>query len=167
MSDKQYEPLSEETVRYFAEKGSAWLTMVQAGLARAQEMVASGEVEEPAGGVDPHYTPYAWESTEPEPDAPFRIWRATAEDFATGEGMTVYYAVRRARDADEFRRMISREFGVHFADCAKLAMGVDSPLQFEAAFLSATQRETFGKFDRGEEAPPAMSFYARYHFNYS
>src|SRR4051794_24482113 len=111
MSDEREDTSpSEETCRYFAEKGEAHLDRFQAILERAREMLANGEVFEPAGGIDPHQYHYPWESTQP-PDAQMRIWRATADDFATGQGLTVHYGVGRARDEDEFRRQIAREFG--------------------------------------------------------
>lgn len=168
MSDERDDtPPPEETCRYFAEKGKAHLDRFQAILERARAMLASGEVPESAGRLDSHQYRYPWATTQPPPDAQTRIWRATVDDFATGEGLTLHYGAGRARDEDEFRREIAREFGYPLADGAKLGVGLDSHVQFEGMFLSPNLRARLERFDRGEDPPATISFFARYNTNYS
>lgn len=160
-------PPSDRTCHYFTEKGEAFLDRTQSILDRARAMLTRGEVAESSVGLDSNPYRYPWATTQPPPDAQTRIWRATVDDFATGEGLTIYYGARRARDEDEFRREIARAFGYPLADAAKLGVGLDSHVQFEGMFLSPNLRARLARFDRGEDPPVAISFFARYNTNYS
>lgn len=63
-------------------------------------MLANVEVAD-LQGIDPHLHRCLWLTTEPPSNARSRTWRATADDFAIGEGPTVSYGASRARDEDE------------------------------------------------------------------
>ncbi len=160
-------PPSDGAARYFAEQGVGKIEQVQAIVNRAREMLASGEVAPPADGEDPHRPPpYPWELTERLLDEPNRVWLASVDDYATGEGLSVYFAAGFAADEDEFRRSISREVGRELAHLAKVRLGVGE-LASASMFLSPDLRATLEAFDHGGERPGAMSFIAKYHVNYS
>lgn len=158
---------AEDVARYLAEKGGAAIDQWQAIVDRAREMVASGDVEPPRDGIDPHRPlPYPWETTERRLEAPKRVWLGSVEDYATGEGLSVYFAAGLAHDEDEFRRSLSFDLGRELAHRAEVREGLGA-LPFSTLFLSPALRKSLGAFDRREGRPGAMSFLAQYRANYS
>jgi hypothetical protein len=158
---------SEAIARHLAGKGEAAVEQWQAVVDRAREMLASGEVRPPVDGIDPHRPPpYPWETTERRLDTPRRVWLGYVNDYATGEGSSVYFGAGFARDEDEFRRRLSLELGRELANLAKVGEGADS-LPFASVYLSPSFRSRLDAFDRGEDRPAAMSFLARFRANYS
>lgn len=157
----------DAAARYLAEKGQAWVAHHQAIVDRAREMLASGEVVSTPDGIEFHRPPpYWWELTERDLSAPERVWLGTVDDFATGEGLRVYFVARFARSEEEFRRGLALELGRQLANRAEVREGV-GPHPASTIFLSPAMRKSLDAFDRGEERPGALSFIARYHANYS
>ncbi|AIT82786.1 hypothetical protein [Novosphingobium pentaromativorans] len=157
-------PLVSETMaRLLAGKGQETLDQWAATIARAGELLATGEaVAEPAA-AEPAYP---WELTESCLEAPRHVWCAGAEDYATGAGQGAYFAAGFARDEDEFRRRIALEFGRELAHRARLAKG-SVQVPFADFFLSPVMRSTLEQFGRGENPPASMVFFARYAENRS
>jgi len=156
---------SEAVARYLAEKGEGAVENMQAAVNRAREMLASSEVTAPADGVDPHRPPHPWETTEPRLDSPKRIWLGYVDDYATGEGLSAYFAASFARSEDEFRRSMSIEIGRELADRAEVGEGVDA-IPIASMFLSPSFRSRLEAIDRGN-GPAMISYLARYRANYS
>lgn len=157
---------SEAIARHLAGKGEAAVEQWQAVVDRAREMLASGEVR-PLDGIDPHrLPPYPWETSGRRLDAPERVWLGSVEDYASGEGISVYFAAGLAHDEDEFRRSLSIEFGRELAHRAEVREDPDA-LPLSTFFLSPVLRTNVRAFDRGEGRPATMSFIARYRANYS
>lgn len=167
MSNRRNTPLpSEAAARHLAEKGEGAIAEVAAIAERARELLASGLVNPAADGHDPHRPPYSWELTERDVHAPKRIWLGYVDDYATGEGLSVYFFAALARGEDEFRRSISLELGRELADKAEVRLGVGG-FPFASMFLSPSFASSLEGFDRGEDRPAAMSFIAKYRANYS
>jgi hypothetical protein len=158
---------SEAVARHLAEKGGAAVEQWQAVVDRAREMLASGEVEPPSVGIDPHRPlPYPWETTERRLDAPKRVWLGSVDDYASGEGLSAYFAAGLAHGEDELRRSLSLEFGRELAHRAEVREGPGA-LPFSMFFVTPVLRKSLEAFDRGEGRPATMSFVARYRANYS
>jgi hypothetical protein len=157
---------SVEIARLIAERGAATVERMHANVELAREMLASGKIAEPAAGVDPHFPAYPWESTEPRSDLPRRVWLADVLDFATGEGMTNHFAATLAHDEDEVRRRLSREVGRHLANDAKIKAGLGA-FAPSRLFLSELLRSKLEAYERSEERPAVMSYFAKFSANYS
>ena len=158
---------SDAVVKYLAEKGEAAIDQWQDAVNRARAMLASGEVLPPPDGLDPHLPPpYPWETSEQQMEGPYRVWLGSVSDYATGEGMSIYFFVEFAADEDEFRRSISRRLTREIANQAQVCEGVAAAPNAQW-FLSSQLRARLEAFERGEDLPGAMSFYACYRANYS
>lgn len=163
------EPLaaSEAVARHLAETGEAGIARMQAAIDRAREMLARGEVVDPSEAHEPTSHAYPWEHTERSLDGPKRVWLASVEDYATGEGLTLFFAAGLARGEDEFRRRIALELGRGRAHRAAIGQGLKGEVPFIDSFVSARLRAMLERFDQGEDPPATMSFFARYAENRS
>lgn len=89
----------ERQARHVAKLGMASVENLETMIARARELLEAGEIVPPPSVENPclpHL--YAWQLTEPQLELPRRVWLATVEDFATGEGHSVYFAAGFAHD---------------------------------------------------------------------
>lgn len=154
----------EQAARDLAARGDATVARVEAIVERARELLE-------AGGIQPtpnQEEPYAWEADELFPlGTPMRIYLATVEDFATGEGLTVSFFAGRAPSANAFRRLVAREVGVHLANHAVIAEGSDAKIPFGTMFLSDALGAKLKQIELGEDQPGAFTFFARWHVNYA
>lgn len=157
----------EAIARFLASKGMAGVEQMQAIVNLAREMVIQPDGTSDAPPVSA-VTSYEWEADDgPPPDAPRSVWMASMDDYATGEGLSIYFVVAFARTESEFRRHIALELGAGLADRARVRKGVEGSVPFGSMFLTGSLRSSLGAFDRGEDRPAAMSFVARYRANYS
>lgn len=154
----------EQAARDLAARGEATLGQVAAIVERAGELLEA-EVIQPTLDEEERYT---WEADELFPlDSPMKIYLATVEDFATGQGLTISFFAGRAPSSNAFRRSIARQVGVHFADHAIVAEGSDAKTPFGKMFLSDALRAKLKQIEHGEDQPGAFAFFARWHANYS
>ncbi|WP_126174492.1 hypothetical protein [Altericroceibacterium xinjiangense] len=166
MSEDPKEQPSEAAARYLADKGIARIELMQATVDRARELLESGEISEPVEGTEPNSAIYKWEKTERSPDAPRRVWIATVEDFATGEGVSIHCVAGFAGDADEFRRQIAPELGRHLANGAQVREGA-AGFGWDTMFLTPHLRTLLAAWDRGDDRPAVMRYFAVFRANYS
>ncbi len=157
----------EAIARLLATKGTAGVEQMQSIVNLAREMVI-----EPGGASDRSpvsaVARYEWEADDgPPPEGPSSVWMASMEDYATGEGISIYFVVAFAHTENEFRRHIARELGAGLADRARVRKGAEGSVPFGSMFLADSFRSSLRAFDRGEDRPAAMSFVARYRANYS
>lgn len=158
----------ERGARYLAVKGEAEVAMVLAIGRRAEALLA-----------DPSFTmtltaaetaakaPFAWEAAELFPvGAPVSLWLGSVDDFATGEGLTIHFAVAAARSEGEFRRRLAAEIGAGLANRARVGRGNDARIPFLPLFVTPALRAALIAFERGD-GPATFSFFARHHANYS
>ncbi|MEW9853902.1 hypothetical protein [Novosphingobium sp. M1R2S20] len=151
---------SESAAWHLALKGSAAIEQIQASV-RARELLAEGLVP-PAAGIEP--SRYAWETADDPPsDALPGVCLAVVDDFATGEGLSVYFVAGFARGENAFRRSIALELG------ANLPIGQRSG---RAPARACLPRPCFSRraFDRpGKRSIAARTgrLVARYCANYS
>ena len=156
---------SRAAARYLAERGEEHLDWAQATLDLAREMLASGEVKPSPDSPDRISSePYPWEISEASSDQPKRVWYASVEDLATGEGHSVYFAAGLHPDEDEFRRELSQQFGRALANAASISLDPDQ-LPFAATFLTDGLKANFSHM--GENGPAVMTYLARIFMNYS
>ncbi|MEO1969639.1 MAG: hypothetical protein ABGW87_13140 [Sphingomonadaceae bacterium] len=156
---------SRAAARYLAERGEDHLDWAQATLDLAREMLASGEIETSSDSTSTiSSAPYPWEVSEASSDQPKRVWYASVEDLATGEGHTVYFATGLHRDEDEFRRELSEQIGRALANAASVSLDADK-LPLAAAFLTDGLKANFAHV--GEGGPAVMFYFAKYHANFS
>ena len=158
-------PPSEAVARHLVQLGEEAIRQMMATVERAQELLASGTVPPFPEGTEP-LPPYPWETSEPQLEEAKRVWFAAVNDFATGEGLTVYFAAALAHDEDEFRRCISSELGRELANKADVRVGVHGS-SLASRFIPPTFVSTLEALDRGEERPATISFLVRYRANYS
>lgn len=167
MTEKEMAKPSEVLASHFARKGENAVAELQATVERACEMLASGEVQPYSEGENPFdVPPYDWEASEPQSDAPRRIYLGTVSDLATGQGHTIHFAAGLARDEDEFRRQLAAHIGHALANGAKVKLGIGD-FQFSKTFVSPYLRRTLEKFDEARNAPAAFLFISRWHENRS
>ncbi len=115
---------SEAAARHLALKGRAAIEQIQATVDRARELLAGG-LAPPANDIEP--PPHQWELVDDRPsEALPRIWLAVVDDFATGEGLSVYFVAGLARGENAFRRSIALELGRELADRAVVREGADA-----------------------------------------
>lgn len=157
----------ERGSRYLAQKGEDAINDLQAHVDRARELLASGEVVPDLVDLPPVAPPYDWEFSEPRLELPPRIWLASVEDYATGEGMTVHFAAVRARDADEVRRRLAHQVSRGLADIARVEAGIEATVPFASLFLPPALRTKLEAIEQGEDRPAAISYFASYHANYA
>lgn len=156
----------ERQARHVAKLGMTSVENLEAVIARARELLEAGEIVPPPNEENPYLPqPYAWQLTEPQLDLPRRVWLATVEDFATGQGHSVYLAAGFAHDEDEFRRSLALELGPHLAHGAQAGAGVDG-VPFKDMFLPAKLEAMLTGFDNGKERPAVMAYLARYYADY-
>ena len=159
----------ERLARHLAVKGEAEVAMVLAIARRAEALLAdpgfattltaAEKVAAPA--------PFDWEAVELFPaGTPVSLWLGSVDDFATGEGLTVHFAVAAARSEGEFRRRLAAEMGADLADRARVGRGNDARIPFSPLFVTPALRAALIALERGE-GPATFSFFARHHANYS
>lgn len=166
MSEKKEAAPSAFLAEHLARKGPDELDKLQVTLDLARQLLAS-EVEQYAEGENPFVlAPYAWEVSEPQSDAPRRIFLGTVSELATGTGHTVHFAAGLARDEDEFRRHLATHIGHTLANGATVMAGLgDFPLS--KTFISPSLRRTLQKFDEGLNAPAGFIYLTKWHENRS
>ena len=159
----------ERVARHLAVKGEAEVAMVLAIARRAEALLADPSfattltAAEKAGAP----APFAWEAAELFPvGAPVSLWLGSVDDFATGEGLTIYFAAAAARGEGEFRRRLAAEIGAGLADRARVGRGIDARVPFLPLFLAPALRAALAAFEGGD-GPAAFSFFARHHTNFS
>lgn len=157
----------ERQARYVARNGMSSVEHLEKVIARARELLETGEVVPPPIEENP-FIPraYPWQLSERRPDLPKRVWLGTVEDFATGQGHSVYFAAGFAHDEDEFRRSLELELGPHLAHAANVGAGVDRA-PFKDMFLPNKLEAMLSGFDNGEDRPAVMTYLAKYYSNYS
>ena len=152
---------------HLARKGLEELDKMQVTLDLARQLLAGGEVELYTEGENPFVLPpYEWEISEPQDDAPKRIFLVTVSELASGTGHTVHFAAGLARDEDEFRRQLATHIGHTLANGATVKAGLgDFP--FSKTFISPSLRRTLQKFDEGLNAPAGFIYLTKWHENRS
>ena len=165
-ADRKAEPvpaLAEHWVR----KGAAEVEKMDATITLARQMMASGEIQPYGEGENPfEVPPYTWEITEPQSDAPRRIFLGTVSELATGTGHTVRFAAGLARDEDEFRRQVAAHVGHTLANGATVNAGLGG-FPFSKIFISPSLRKILQKFEEGLNVPTAFIFLSQWHENRS
>lgn len=155
----------DEAARELAAKGEAMIGRVAAIAERARGLLESGDMQPTSA---PERAPFAWEAAEDFPiGARSQIYLATIEYFGTGEGLTVSFFAGLAPSENAFRKSISRQLGVHFADCAVIGQGSAADVPFGEMFLSSALSARLEQIERSDDRPGAFSFFARWHANYS
>lgn len=95
-------------------------------ITRARELLEAGEIVPPSNEESPFIPQsYPWQLGERRLDLPKQSWLGTVEDFATGQGYSIYFAAGFAHDEDEFRRSIALELGPVLAHRTKVKAAVD------------------------------------------
>ena len=152
---------------HLARKGPEELDKMQSTIDLARQLLASGEVEPYADGENPfELPPYPWEVSEPQRNAPRRIFLGTVSELATGTGHTVHFAAGFARNEDEFRRQLATHIGHTLANGATVKAGLgEFPLS--KTFISPSLSQTLQKFDDGQNVPASFMYLGRWHENRS
>ncbi len=157
----------EWLARVVALQGKAEAVRLQAIAERAQEMLADPAFATSTAGVTRQPTPHLWEAEEVFPPGARRAtYLASAEDYATGEGLTIYFAAGFGRSEGEFRRKLAGEWGVPLADRARIGHGLNAAVPFAAMFMTPSLRAAIDAFEHACE-PAAFSYFARHHANFS
>ena len=158
----------ERVARHLALKGEAEVAMVLAIARRAEALLADpGFATTLTAAETAAPAPFDWEAAELFPvGTPVSLWLGSVDDFATGEGLTIYFAVAAARSEGEFRRRLAAEIGAGLADRARVGRGIDARVPFLPLFVTPTLRVALTAFERGD-GPAAISFFARHHANFS
>src|SRR5690606_4174077 len=107
----------QRLAKHLAHLGREKVEQFQLVAQEALSLLDSSEPMLPQGQTDT----YPWEQTEPVSDGTRAVYLATVEDYATGEGLTVYFAAVLARSEDEARRSLSRLWSRNLAHLATLA----------------------------------------------
>lgn len=155
----------EQAARELAARGKATVARVAAIAEQARELLETEDIHPIA---PPEREPYAWEASEDfQIGAPARVYVASVEDFATGEGLTVSFFAGRAPSENAFRRSIALKVGAHFANAALIGEGSGARVPFGKMFMSPALSARLKQIERGEDQPPAFDFFARWHVNYS
>ena len=158
----------ERVARHLAVKGEAEVAMVLAIARRAEALLADPGFEttvtEAKKAAAP--APFAWEAAELFPvGAPVSLWLGSVDDFATGEGLILYFAAADARSESEFRRRMAAEMGPVLADRARVGRGIGAGVPFMPLFVTPGLRAALTAFEGGG-GPATLSFFARHHANY-
>ena len=159
----------DRVARHLAAKGEAEVAMILAIARRAEALLADPGFATTVTAAEKAATPapFAWEATELFPvDTPASLWRASVDDFATGEGLTIHFAVAAARSESEFRRCLAAEMGASLADRACVGRGIAAQIPFLPLFVTPALRAALAAFQKGGGAA-TFSFFARHHTNYS
>ena len=159
----------ERAARNLAVKGEAEVAMVLAIARRAEALLADPGFATTRSAAEKAIAPvpFAWESAELFPvGTPVSLWLGSVDDFATGEGLTIHFAVAAARSEGEFRRRLAAQIGAALADRARVGRGIDARVPFLPLFVTLALRAALIAFERGD-GPAAFSFFARHHANYS
>src|SRR5690606_41287901 len=95
----------ERQARYVARNGMSSVEHLEKVIARARDLLETGEVVPPPIEENP-FIPraYPWQPSERRPDLPKRVWPGTAEDFKTGHGHSVHFAAAPAPHEHASRR---------------------------------------------------------------
>lgn len=103
---------------------------------------------------------YSWQVEEVFPiGSPALVYLASVDDFATGEGLTVYFTAVSGRSEHEVRRRLAREWGAPLADRAWVALGIDTAIPFAPVFVTPVLRAALGAFDP-RHGPAVFNFFA-------
>lgn len=152
---------------HWARKGEAEVEKMVATITLARQFLVSEEDQPYAEGENPFaLPPYPWEVSEPQRDAPRRIFLGTVSELATGTGHTVHFAAGLARDEDEFRRQLTRHIGHTLANGATVRVGLED-FPFSKNFISPSLRRTLRNFDEGRNAPGGFVYLGQWHENRS
>ena len=152
---------------HMARKGLEELNKMQATIDLARQLLASGKVQPYAYGENPfEVPPYPWEVSEPQRNAPRRIFLGAVSELATGTGHTVHFAAGLARDEDEFRRQLATHIGHTLANGATVKAGLGA-FPLSKTFISPSLRRTLQKFDEGLNAPAGFIYLSKLHENRS
>lgn len=158
----------ERVAHHLAVKGEAEVAMVLAIGRRAEALLADPSFATTLTAAEKAEAPapFAWEAAELFPvGTPVSLWLGSVDDFATGEGLTIHFAVAAARSEGEFRRRLAAELGAGLADRARVGRGIDARVPFLPLFVTPALRAALIGFERGD-GPAAFSFFARHHANY-
>ncbi len=138
----------EDPARALASQGSERIEQIQAIIDRARAKIESDEVV-PEVDLQATVRPaYSWEvDHDPPPDAPATVWLGTVEDFATGEGYSVYFYATLATSEQAFRRVMARELGRELAHRATVQAAADGPPPLAAMFMSPGLQTQLERFD--------------------
>lgn len=156
----------EDPARALAAKGAELIEQMQAIVDRARAMIVAGDVV-PEGDLPGTTTPaYSWEvDHDPPLDAPATVWLGTVEDFATGEGYSVYFYAALVKSEQAFRRAMARELGRELAHRATAQAAAVGPPPLAAMFMSPSLQSQLERFHTGPR-PAVFSFVARHYANY-
>ena len=167
MSDNNSKTPSDFAARHLARRGAAAIEKMQLTLDLARTLLESGSIEPYGEGEDPFVVPpFAWEVSEPRPDAQRRVFLGSVIEGATGQGITYIFAAALARDEDEFRRQLSQHVGHILANGAKVGEGPDGP-RLSPTFVSPRLGEVLEMYDQGQNAPASFLYLSRWHENRS
>lgn len=164
--DAKAEPVPA-LAEHLARKGPEELDKMQVTIDLARQLLAGGEVELYTEGENPfELPPYPWQVSEPQRDAPRRIFLGTASELTTGTGHTVHFAAGLARNEDEFRRQLATHIGHTLANGATVKAGLgEFPLS--KTFISPSLSQTLQKFHDGQNVPASFMYLGRWHENRS
>lgn len=158
------DPRVGELARKLAANGTSYLPLHQAALERAWEILASSELD----GIELPGAPlYPWEHGEAghPPDAARRIFTASVESGATGEGVRLHFAAGLACSEVEFRRNVALQVGPHRANGAVIRAGSVELAPFSAAFVSPKLKAILE--EAGGGGMPAFSYSAQLAAHYA
>lgn len=159
----------ERVARHLAVKGEAEVAMILAIARRAEALLTDPGFATTLTAAEKAAAParFAWEAAELFPaGTPVSLWLGSVDDFATAEGLTIYFAVAAARSEGEFRRRLAAEMGAGLADRARVGCGINARVPFLPLFVTPALKAALAAFETGE-GPATFSFCARHHVNYS
>lgn len=161
----------ERLARFVAVKGRAEAERLHSIATRAVELLDDPRLQESIALAkeEAESARFSWQFADEKIPlgTPLGIYLASCDDYATGEGLTVYFAAGCARGESEYRRKLAVEWGAALADRAHIAQGADAEVPFAALFVTPALRAAVEKVERREDGPGAFSFFARQHANYS
>ena len=167
MSGEDSNSPSDFAARHLARRGTSAIKEMQLTLELARTLLESGSIEPYGEGEDPFVIPpFAWEISEPRPEALRRVFIGTVTEAATGEGITHYFAAGLAGDEDEFRRQLSRHVGHILANGTKVSRGAGGP-RLSPTFVSPRLSEVLVRYDEAKSAPASFIYLCRWHENRS
>lgn len=154
----------EELARKIAGNGASYLPRYQRALERAREILAKRELDK----IETPGSPlYPWELGEPihPPDAMPRLFTASVDLGATGEGVALQFVAGLAQDEIEFRRNLAIRVGPHVANAAEIRTGTVDLAPFSAMFVTPATKAAFAEADGG--GMPTFSYFAQILVHYS
>ena len=154
----------EELARKIAANGASYLPRYQRALERARDILTKRELDK----IETRGSPlYPWELGEPvhPPDAMPRLFTASVDRGATGEGVTLQFVAKLARDEIEFRRLLAIRVGPHVANNANVRAGAVDLAPFSRTFVTPALNAAFVEADGG--GMPTFSYFAQIYAHYS